>query len=213
MNQPTATIRPAEATRPELIEFLKAHDAYTGHSRDSVDQLRDVAREVLYGAEATPEPEPTPEPEAEPQPADDPKERVRLAKAEHKVLQAWIKKGEKPPRPATPNLDAVNAEYKAGVTAKERRQAAKGSTTRTTTRSHRNPRYAEAMAAKKAGPRGAGTKVSDDELDAYVAKVLQADPEAERNEELEVAYWLEKLAMSRPRWVAAWERVTAQRSA
>lgn len=41
-------------------------------------------------------------------------ERLALAKAEHATLQAWIKDGEKPPRPATPNLDAVNAEHAAG---------------------------------------------------------------------------------------------------
>lgn len=42
--------------------------------------------------------------------ADDPAERSRLAKIEHKVLAAWAKDGSKPPRPATPNLDAVHAE-------------------------------------------------------------------------------------------------------
>lgn len=40
-------------------------------------------------------------------------ERVRLAKAEHKLLQAWVTDGERPPRPATPNLDAVNADHAA----------------------------------------------------------------------------------------------------
>lgn len=37
-------------------------------------------------------------------------ERLRLAKLEHATLQVWIKDGEKPPRPATPNLDAINAD-------------------------------------------------------------------------------------------------------
>lgn len=43
----------------------------------------------------------------------DPRERLALAKAEHKMLQAWIKDGSKPPRPATLNLDALNGEYEA----------------------------------------------------------------------------------------------------
>jgi hypothetical protein len=57
----------------------------------------------------------------------DPALRVEAAKKEHRMLQAWIKDGEKPPRPETPNLDAMNAEYAAGVTAKGRRATVKGS--------------------------------------------------------------------------------------
>lgn len=156
---------------------------------------------------------PTDNPDATADP--DPQRRGELARVEWKALQAWAKAGENPPRPATPNLDALNAEYAAGVTATERRQQAKanGTTTRTTTRTHRDARYAEALAAKKAGARGKGKAVTDAELDAYVAKLLAADPEAVRNEQLEVAYWLEQFAISRPRWNAAWDRATAARSA
>lgn len=58
------------------------------------------------------DPDVTVEPElaqADPNPV----ERVRLAKAEHVALQAWIKDGSKPPKPHTPNLDAVNADHAA----------------------------------------------------------------------------------------------------
>lgn len=155
---------------------------------------------------------PTDNPDAAADP--DPRQRAELAKAEWKALQAWAKAGEQPPRPATPNLDALNAEYAAGVTAEQRRRQPKGATTtRTTTRTHRDARYTEALTAKKAGGRGAGKAVTDAELDAYVAKVLAADPDAVRNEQLEVAYWLERFAISRPRWNAAWERATAARTA
>lgn len=66
----------------------------------SVEELRDPQRiaDALSGALDTP------------QPAADRAERLRLAKQEHKTLQAWVKSGEKPPRPATPNLDALEAE-------------------------------------------------------------------------------------------------------
>lgn len=43
--------------------------------------------------------------------ASDRSERLKLAKSEHAMLKAWIADGEKPPRPATPNLDAINAEH------------------------------------------------------------------------------------------------------
>lgn len=45
--------------------------------------------------------------------ATDRAERLALAKAEHRILKEWVAKGEKPPRPATPNLDAINDEHAA----------------------------------------------------------------------------------------------------
>lgn len=44
-------------------------------------------------------------------------ERYRLAKAEHVILRSWDGNGE---RPATPNLDALNADHAAGVRAEDR---------------------------------------------------------------------------------------------
>lgn len=90
-------------------------------------------------AEATPEPEAPAAPsghqvatEAESVPASevpaystDPAELVRLAKAEHAALKVWAKDGSKPPAPATPNLDELNRQHAAGVTAKDRRKAAR----------------------------------------------------------------------------------------
>lgn len=47
--------------------------------------------------------------------ASDPKEQARLARIEHKALMAWVKAGAKPPRPATPNLEIIEAAYAAGT--------------------------------------------------------------------------------------------------
>jgi hypothetical protein len=44
-------------------------------------------------------------------------DRVNAARAEHKLEKAWHAGGEVGPRPATPHLDAINAEYAARVQA------------------------------------------------------------------------------------------------
>jgi hypothetical protein len=111
-----------ELTRTAAIQYLQTHGIYSGHSRDSVEQLRQLVAEHRAGTTSAP----TPEAEAGPELLPDGPERVAAAKAEHKVLQAWIKDGEQPPRPATPNLDAMNADYAAGKTAADRRREAKG---------------------------------------------------------------------------------------
>lgn len=51
--------------------------------------------------------------DAVPAAATDRSERLALARAEHRILKEWVSKGEKPPRPATPNLDAINEEFSA----------------------------------------------------------------------------------------------------
>lgn len=108
MTSTTTTDQPM--SRDACVRYLQTHGIYSGHSRDSIDQLRQlVADHQAPAAELRP----------------DGPERVAAAKAEHKALQAWIKDGENPPRPATPNLDALNEAYAAGVTAKDRRAAAK----------------------------------------------------------------------------------------
>jgi len=122
MNAERSTPLPAQQmTREACIQYLQAHGAYSGHSRDSVAQLRDAVRAVKYADEA-----PAEATDAGPELLPDGPERVAAAKAEHKVLQAWIKDGEQPPKPATPNLDAMNADYAAGKTAADRRREAKG---------------------------------------------------------------------------------------
>lgn len=112
-----------ELTRTAAIQYLQTHGIYSGHSRDSVEQLRQLVAEHRAG---TTSPAPAPEADAGPELLPDGPERVAAAKAEHKLLQAWIKDGEQPPKPATPNLDAMNADYAAGKTAADRRREAKG---------------------------------------------------------------------------------------
>jgi hypothetical protein len=119
--------------------------------------------------------------------AEDRIERICLAKAEVEAVKAAEAAGE--PRPPTPNLDAI----KEGPPAKVVKP-----------RAERSERYLAALATKKAGARGKGLKVSEDELVAYVRGVREANPAAVQNQELEVAYWLERFAVSRSRWVAAW---------
>lgn len=126
----TTDTLPSQMTRPQLVAYLQEAGAYAGHSRDSKDQLVAAAQAVRYADQ----PEPTGKPTAaqatahttakaakeaqllaaaEVAASDDPTERLALAKAEHTMLKAWVNDGSRPPRPATPNLDAVNADYEA----------------------------------------------------------------------------------------------------
>ena len=91
----------AEWNRDACVTYLQTHGLYAGHSRDGIDALRQLVSDHQGGAHLTDELLPE-------GPA-----RVAAAKAEHKTLQAWAKNGEKPPRPATPNLDAINEAYAA----------------------------------------------------------------------------------------------------
>jgi hypothetical protein len=68
--------------------------------------------------------------------------------------------------------------------------------------------YLEAVAAKKAGARGKGRKIEAGELAEYVARVRQERPESTMNQELEIAYWIEKFAITRTRWNEAWAQTT-----
>jgi hypothetical protein len=226
--------------RPELIAYLKAVDAYTGHSRDGLPELRDHAlatfRRLRYAnrpAEAgnlevpsdderladqrpVPEQAPAPVPNPDTDPAwadavakadeapvasDDRMERLTLAKAEHVALQAWVAGGKVGDRPATVNLDAMNADYAAGT--RSTRKASKGKGRQVA------PRRAEANAIAAKGKRGAGRRVTDAELNLYVATVQAEHPQATRNDELEYAYWVQGLAVTRSRWNAAWATVAA----
>lgn len=62
--------------------------------------------------------------------ATDSKEQARLARIEHKALMAWVKSGAKEPRPATPNLEIIEAAYAAGTPV--RATSTKKSSTKTT---------------------------------------------------------------------------------
>jgi hypothetical protein len=48
---------------------------------------------------------------------------VTAARAEHASLTAWVKGGRKGTQPATPHLDALNAQHAAGKPARQARQA------------------------------------------------------------------------------------------
>ncbi len=141
------------------------------------------------------------------QASDDRAERYQLAKVEHTALKAWETNGRKGDRPTSANLDAMNDDYAAGT---KPGKSSKGRTKRAAW----NPRRVMAGDAQKAAGnrRGPGVKVSDEDLAAYVRKVRSEHPESPRNDELEVGYWVEKLAISRPRWNAAWDAVDREES-
>lgn len=61
-----------------------------------------------------------------------------------------------------------------------------------------------ASALRRQGPRGPGRRISDEELAVYVAKVKHEHPETSMGIELEYAYWVERMALSRTRWNKAW---------
>lgn len=133
----------------------------------------------------------------------DPVLRLQAAKAEYKALKEWAASGATPPRPATPNLDALNADHAAyGEQGRTNRRAEAAAA-----RSQRSSRGATAIAEKKArqNKRGPGRKITADELAAYVRDVRAKHPEATMSDELEYAYWIEKLAVSRGSFAAAWE--------
>ena len=254
MPETTVTLN-ASATRPQLIAYLKAVDAYTGHSRDGLEALREhvantitldlaliaagqpsarltaladpaadelrralvdsyppvvAQREVAVDASDrhadVPNPATDPAWSAGPAAATDRAERLGLARAEHQALQAWVRNGKDGARPATPNLDAINDDYAAGgpkATAKVRKARAA------------NPRRAEANAAKARlnGRRGPGRRLTSAELHVHIAGVLSAHTDATVTDELEHAYWVECIAVSRKTWYAAWAAVTAGEAA
>lgn len=129
-----------------------------------------------------------------------------LAAAEHRALTAWIKDGKQGDRPDTTNLDRLNAAHAAGRPRSGRKPS--GSKTPKRVTSERRAK-ANALKAAAKNKRGAGTKISEDDLVAYVRKVRADHPTSSREDELEVAYWVEQLAVSRQRFYAAWEAASA----
>lgn len=138
--------------------------------------------------------------------SEDPAELVRLAKAEKAELDAWkaTPNSQRPGwPPLTPNLDELNRQYAAGVTAKDRK-AKKAPASGGTRAKHTDPRAIEAAARKKAGPRGKGTKLTDAELETYITGIF---PGLGRSAEHDISYWVEGHAGSFARWTAAWTKV------
>jgi hypothetical protein len=248
------------AGRKALIEWLKANDAYTGHSRDGLDALRThalatrdaiaarsahpmkttlaavSARQDEARAKQVPDPDTDPAwatdevyPEGADEPvvrcdrcgepltgdhtegtctapvvADDRAERLALAKSEHQALTTWVAAGSpEGDRPATPNLDAMNEAFAAGTPLRSKRVRKQGAG-RTTA-----PRRAQANEIARKGARGPGRRVDDTELTSYIAGVVAENPGARMEDELEFAYWVEQLAVSRKRFYAAWADVQA----
>lgn len=64
--------------------------------------------------------------------------------------------------------------------------------------------YSVAVQNKAVGQRGKGRKMTDDELADYCRNVLAVRPGAYRNQEQEVAYWVEGIALTGARFKAAW---------
>jgi hypothetical protein len=208
-------MEPTPLNRKACITYLQTHGIYSGHSRDSVEQLR----QLVAGHKATGTAAPLAAEGAAghldvmvkvlaPAAAEDKVDRLNLAKSEHKLLQAWIKDGSKPPRPATPNLDALEAEAN-GTKPKAARKATGGGRTANLSERHRKGIEAKRAAATSGAKRGPGRKVTQDELVDYIRAVLDANPDANRSGEMEYAYWVDGIAFSRARWNAAWDAASA----
>jgi hypothetical protein len=129
-------------------------------------------------------------------------ELVAKAKADHKAVQAARKAGTpNSALPATPYLDELNRRHAAGEKRGNGKKAPK-------TPRVKDPRYVQADEAKATGDRGETRKLTEAELDAYVAKVRKANPTASAAGELKVARHVEGLSVSLSRWNAAWKRHT-----
>lgn len=193
----TSTLAPSEMTTKDLRAACKAAGiAYSGSDRKA-----DLIAKI--DAHRTPQPEPTPEPAAVNR-----ADRARLAKAERKALDAWNLASFADPknagaRPATPNLDAINAEVEAGVPPAQR--GAK--TAKPTARRERPARYEEARTiAARGEKRGAGTKIEEDALVEWIKAERERSPGITRNQAEQVSYWVERFAVGIDRFNAAWDR-------
>jgi len=75
-----------------------------------------------------------------------------------------------------------------------------------TTSSDKNPLAVRAMAVKseKGGVRGPGKRLTEAEMLKYIRKVRAKRPDTSAVDEMEIAYWLEGIALSRTRWMQLW---------
>lgn len=141
--------------------------------------VADTAWQLRTGAEA---PEATPEPEADPEPTPEPEAT--------------------PEPPMAGTIEALQAE--------KRKAAPKAKAGTAQPRTAAVGRYAEAQAARKAAADkrpGGGTKVTDAELAELVRAELAEYPELPAYQALEVLYWLNGLALSKPRFARVWAEV------
>jgi hypothetical protein len=137
--------------------------------------------------------------------------RLKAAEREAKALGQWKASGASNGRPATPNLDAVEAERQAGARSTTGAPVVKatngnGTAKRGPERSERHRAHVEARKAIEAkGTRGPGRKLPEAEFLAYVANVrAEHGAEGSRTNQ-EYAYWVDKLAFSKATWDKAWE--------
>lgn len=132
-------------------------------------------------------------------------ERVaRMAAAESELAseREWQAAGaDAATKPETPNLDAIRGAF--GTTGAPKAHGRKQ--VKLTERADLHPSVVAALQIKRDTPkRGTGVKCSDADLVAY-ALVCQANwPNAHRGQFMEVAYYVDRLAFSRPAWYVAW---------
>lgn len=214
--------------RPACVQYLQAHGIYSGHSRDTVEQLRALVQQHQAAAQADAkrattakrgrpaEPAPTSAadasraraeadgmvPPTKPALADvDRDTLVAKAKAEVAAAKAAKRAGAKVP--ATPHADELTRRYQNGETAAAAKGTRKARTA--TPRSYQDPRYADALAERKARPkRGPGTPTTREQLVERIVQLRKANPEADVNEQREIAYYLDRVTLSRKGWAAAW---------
>ena len=110
--------------------------------------------------------------------------RTAAAKDEHKALSEWTKNGKKGPQPATPNLDAMNADHAAGKKAGPAKKAATPRTVQTVDfyvgeRFLKGQNKLSSLAwygTKDCGGSSSGGRMSATEIKAALAKAGITDP-------------------------------------
>lgn len=196
------------ALTPEAAERLAADMVAETLAQAEADGVQlhpaEVEADVLAaladaGLPAEPQPEPQPAPEA------DQGYDVLKARDEWRALKVWQEGGQQGTRPDTTNLDAQAEAHAAG---RPRPKAGKAAERKARVV---NPRRAEANTARKAKGFGGRTAVrfTADELDAYIRKVRAEHPTSSREDELEYAYWVIEMKISRGRWNTAWDATLA----
>lgn len=218
-----------DGTRDELYAQAKAL-GITGASKYTKDQLVAAIVAVMSGGAGSPAEVPDAQQLADervaeaaanhvehandpdaPKASESPTERSHLATEEVKAIKAWQLAGMKDERPLSPNYDYIAALY-VGVKPKRARSTASagGSTRRSSgaPRGAQTDRGREARQARKdkGGKRGTGRKVTDADLDVYVAAVREANADAAWYDELLYAHWIAGVAVSPEKFEAAWKR-------
>lgn len=132
-----------------------------------------------------------------------------LASQEYRELKAWAQGGKVGPEPTAVNWRTMMAAHAGGN--QQRRSSNKKATSA-------KPRTsARRAAANKVqaeigfeGRKAAGVvKWSDEELAAWIRKVVAEHPDTRKEDELEQAYWVERVAVSRSRFYRVWAEATA----